>query len=211
LYIYKYISDISNDFNLNQKMKRFGNSTIKICVFNNINLLYLEPHTCEAIYFNNTYYTDAEAEKKFNTCNVINEPINHNKHNKFIPFIIPACIIIIFMVYLLLCQLKKINQKKNNQINFISKNEYGYKGITIVYNINQNSNDSNNNNSGNNNNNNDNIDINENNNSNNSQNNINRNYDNSVTNNMQLNNNDNQNNQHGSDMQKSQLGRVTER
>jgi len=110
-------------------MKRFGNSTIINCNFNNINLLCLEPHTCESINYNNTYYTEAEAEKKLNTCNVIDEPINHNKHNKFIPYIIPTCtIVIITGIFATLLIIKKHESKRNNQFNFISKNKYGYEG-----------------------------------------------------------------------------------
>jgi len=112
-------------------MIKFGNSTIKECNFNNINISCYEKHTCESISYNNKIITDNEAEKEFKICsqkevNEILNKINNNKSSSFtiLRYIIVGVVVILISVLIIFIFIEKNKSKKQKFDEFRSGSIY---------------------------------------------------------------------------------------
>jgi len=129
-------------------MIKFGNSTIKECNFENINVECYEPHTCEQIKFNYKIFNDSEAENEFKFCsekeikkvlnnkeNIINisqedknlsDDDNNNINQKISPYIFIGgfiSIIVIIGVLVNYLIIKKNQTLKNDKFEICSNDD----------------------------------------------------------------------------------------
>jgi len=101
-------------------MIKFGNSIIDDCNFNNINILCYEPHTCKSITYNNTKFSDDEAQNIFKICTKeeINEILNQNneKSNSIFIIIIGSVVIVFIGVIATFIFIKKNKYIKHKRL-----------------------------------------------------------------------------------------------
>lgn len=66
---------------LNTEIRRFGNSVIDSCRFNDVNVLCYEPRTCKSIRSFGKEFSDADAEKYYKICSTDSK--NNSENNSF--------------------------------------------------------------------------------------------------------------------------------
>jgi len=116
-------------------MVNFGQSTIKECNFNNVNILCYEKYTCDLIYFNKKIITGNEAENEFKICS--KKEIEDKKKDTSLKYLIGSTIFVLIIALLTFILIEKEKFKK------FKKNEF--RG-SIYIKLNEHHNNNNNNN-----------------------------------------------------------------
>jgi len=191
------------NMNLKTKVTNPNNSSIKYCLFSDIDILCYEPNSCKSIILMNEELDNLEAEKKYKECpKEVEEDINQNENGNinqndsksdskqnqkesnsptiFKSGIIIGCAVVIPIGGLVAFTLiKKNKSRQSNRSDSISNNEYQSRSVEDILKNNQDINNSID----------DNVDIKKNNNIDNNNNDDDNNNDNNVNNSNSVNNN----------------------
>jgi len=134
--------------NLKTKIINFGDSTIKECKFNNINVICYQHKTCETILFNDRNFTDAEADKEFKICSQkeVNEILNELGIEKGSSPMVTVGIIIGCIVFILIGALVAFILIKRKRSKNMNKSDEGKpnEAVKIIVDEKQNNNINNN-------------------------------------------------------------------